>query len=308
MTNPHPTALPPPSPSTPSASEFQWAAARGAKWNRSLAGMEAMLAPVDAPLIRALRLDAACRIADLGCGGGATALQVLRMAPAGSTVHGFDLSPASIESARQRIPPGSSTIAFDTADLAVALPPTGPYDRLVSRFGVMFFPDEPAAFANLARWLAPGGRFAFAVWGPVSDNPWMKSVRDAVERVVAVPSAPGDAPGPFRHADAGRLLRLLDEAGLVDLQSQAWRGALPVGGERSAAQAADFALSSFASFGELLAQAGDEARQQAHRSLTAHFERHERDGAVWMDASVHLVTGTRAGGQSSARTTPAGPR
>jgi hypothetical protein len=45
-----------------------WAAARGDKWRAQLAGMEAMIMPVDKPLIRALHLDAPCRIADIGCG------------------------------------------------------------------------------------------------------------------------------------------------------------------------------------------------------------------------------------------------
>ena len=52
-----------------------------------------------------------------------------------------------------------------TADMATATATDGPYDRLASRFSVMFFDDPPAAFANLVRWLVPGGRFAFAVWG-----------------------------------------------------------------------------------------------------------------------------------------------
>lgn len=54
----------------PSASD--WAAERGEKWRDQLSGMEAMLAPVDKPLIEALRLDAPYRIADVGCGGGTT--------------------------------------------------------------------------------------------------------------------------------------------------------------------------------------------------------------------------------------------
>jgi hypothetical protein len=47
-----------------------WTAARGEKWRAQLTGMEAMFTPVDEPLIRALHLDAPCRIADIGCGGG----------------------------------------------------------------------------------------------------------------------------------------------------------------------------------------------------------------------------------------------
>ena len=59
--------------------------------------METMLTPVDEPLIRALSFDAPCRIVYIGCGGDGTTLEVLRRAPAGSVVQGFDRSPALID-------------------------------------------------------------------------------------------------------------------------------------------------------------------------------------------------------------------
>src|SRR5277367_7146533 len=89
-----------------------WSNARGEKWRTQLAGMEAMLAPVDEPLIHALNLDADYRIADIGCGGGGTTLEILRQAPAGSVVHGFDLSVVLIDSARRRKPPEEHAIDF----------------------------------------------------------------------------------------------------------------------------------------------------------------------------------------------------
>lgn len=60
-----------------------WAAARSEKWRRQLAGLEAMLAPIDAPLITALGLNAPVRVADVGCGSGATTIEVWRRAPSG---------------------------------------------------------------------------------------------------------------------------------------------------------------------------------------------------------------------------------
>jgi hypothetical protein len=74
-----------------------------------------------------------------------------------------------------------------------------------------------------------------------------------------------------------------------------WRGALPIGGGLPAAEAANFALASFSSFGELLAEAGDEALTDARQSLTARFPRHQQEGSVRMDASVHIFTGARLG-------------
>lgn len=275
---------------TPADSD--WAAARGEKWRAQLSLMEAMLQPVEAPLIQALALDLPYRIAEVGCGGGGTALSILNRAPAGSVVHGFDIAPTLIAAARIRARAEARPIAFEIADMATATPPAGAYERLVSRFGIMFFGDPPAAFANLAGWLAPGGRFAFAAWAKTAENPWFASVRDAVTEVVAIPPSDPEAPGPFRYAEADKLLQLLDRAGFKELAVRDWRGALPLGGLPAAA-AANFALAAFSSFSDLLAAAGGTAPSDARQSLTERFSRHEQDGVVRMDACVHLFTGAR---------------
>ena len=277
----------------PAASD--WAAARGEKWRAQLAGMEGMLKPVEEPLIGALHLDAPCRIADIGCGGGGTTLEIGRRAPAGSVVHGFDISPALIEVARARKQPGEHAIAFELADVGTAHAPAEPYDRLVSRFGIMFFDDPSAAFHNLAGWLTPGGRFAFAAWGGLAENPWMTSIREVVAAILDLPRPDPDAPGPFRYSVAEKLLTLLDGAGFGDLAVRDWRGRLPIGGGLRAVEAANFALTAFSSFGELLAEAGDEALDKARQSLAARLSAHEQDGAVRMDACVHIFTGVRPG-------------
>ncbi len=275
-----------------SPSAYDWVAARGEKWRAHVAPMEATLQPVNAPLIRALQLGAPLRIAEVGCGGGSTAIEVLRRAPEGTVVHGLDISPSLIELARSRVRPEERAIVFDVADMARAAPDE-PYDRLVSRFGVMFFDDPTAAFANLSRWLAPGGLFAFAVWGPPAENPWAASVRDVVADILPLPEADPEAPGPFRYADVTKLVALLETAGFGRLDVHDWRGALPIGGGLSPEQAAHFTLAAFSNFDELLAMAGDEALEEARRSVTAAFSRHQRDGAVHMDACVRIVTGTR---------------
>jgi SAM-dependent methyltransferase len=269
-----------------------WATARGEKWRSQLAGLEAMLRPIDEPLIRALDLSAPYRIADVGCGGGATTLEVWGCAPPGGVVHGFDVSPALVEVARSRMPSTDGTIAFEIADMGRAAPPDGPYHRLLSRFGIMFFDDPPAAFANLRRWLVPGGRFAFAVWGPVADNAWMTAIRRVVAEIVDLPPIDPASPGPFRYGDVTALLATLQAAGFVALDVTDWRGMLPIGDRLAAADAAHFALASFSSFAELLSDAGGDALPVARRALSERFAAHEQDGRVTMSARVHIVTGT----------------
>lgn len=273
---------------TANPASSDWATTRGDKWRAEVHGMESMLAPVNEPLIRALRLEAPCRIADVASGGGGTSLELLHRAPQGSVVHGFDISANLVALARSR----DANVVFEIADVATTTPPQA-YDRLVSRFGVMFFDQPSAAFANLVRWLVPGGHFAFATWGPQSENEWLSSVREIVSRIVEIPVADPEAPGPFRYARADKLLALLNGAGFRDVESHDWTGALPIGDGLTPAEAAHFALRAFSSLGELLAKAGDEAFAEAHQSVTDLFARHRVDGVVRMAACVHVFSGAR---------------
>jgi hypothetical protein len=91
---------------------------------------------------------------------------------------------------------------------------------------------------------------------------------------------------------ADKLLALLDQAGFDDLDVRDWRGEFLIGGGLPAAEAAHFALAS-SSVGGLLDEAGPEALDQARRALTERFSKHLQDGAVRMDACVHIVSGAR---------------
>ena len=53
---------------------------------------------------------------------------------------------------------------------------------LTSAFGVMFFGDPVAAFANMRRAACPGARMAFVCWRPLAENPLMEVPMNAVSR------------------------------------------------------------------------------------------------------------------------------
>lgn len=268
-----------------------WAGARGAKWLAQLDRMEAMLSPIDAPLIAAAALSGARRIADLACGGGGTTIALSAAADAEATVFGYDISPALVAFAAERaklLTPAPAFAVGDSANLAVE----EPFDRIVSRFGTMFFVDPAAAFANIATLLAPGGRFAFAVWGPPVDNRWMAIVRETVGELVELPTPPADAPGPMRYGDVAPLRVLLRDAGFRKVEVQDWRGTLAIGGGLDPRAAADFAIEGM-SVAQALSDQGQDVIDRAVASLAARFETHWADGAVRLPARVHLVSGGR---------------
>ncbi len=109
---------------------------------------------------------------------------------------------------------GVANIDWVRADAAThRFAPAG-FDLLISRFGVMFFGDPPAAFANLRRALRPGGRLVFVCWRGIGENPWMQvPLHAAYAHVPRLPKPEPGAPGPFAFADPARITGILVEAG-----------------------------------------------------------------------------------------------
>ena len=140
---------------------------------------------------------------------------------------GVDISEPMLAVARSRSPlPGGSIPAFRLADAQADDLGEAAFDGAFSRFGVMFFSDPVAAFANIRRGLKPGGRLAFVCWRPLAENPWMYVPVEAA-RPLLPPLPPSDpmAPGPFAFADATRIRAILTEAGFDPHRDHALRHA-----------------------------------------------------------------------------------
>ena len=158
------------------------------------------------------------RLADIGCGCGATTLELARRVGEGGAVLGVDISAPMLGVARERAAAaGLDQVRFLQADAQTY--GFEPVDGAFSRFGVMFFADPVAAFANIRKGLRPGGRMAFVCWRQLAENPWMTVPMSAVLPLLPAPPAapPPGGPGPFAFADRDRLAGILAGAGFADV-------------------------------------------------------------------------------------------
>ncbi len=193
-----------------------WNAVAGQTWARFQEQLDRQIEPLGREAIRVLAPRAGERILDIGCGCGQTTLALAALVGAAGQVVGADISAPMLDIARARaVPQGAAVLEFKQADAQVADFGAGGFDAAYSRFGVMFFCDPVAAFANIRKALRPGGRLAFVCWRPFAENVWMRAPQEAAAPFMP-PSPPADptAPGPFAFADAARLRSILGEAGL----------------------------------------------------------------------------------------------
>ena len=85
-------------------------------------------------------------------------------------------------------------------------------------FGIMFFSDPVAAFANVRRSMKPGGRLTLAVFRPASETLWPNAPLEAVRHLLPqIPVLGPEEPGPFSWADPTRVRRILEGAGFSEV-------------------------------------------------------------------------------------------
>jgi SAM-dependent methyltransferase len=104
-------------------------------------------------------------VLELAAGTGALTLAMLARLPE-AQVTATDLNVAMVDVGSARVPAAT----WQQAD-AMQLPfDDATFDVVACQFGVMFFPDRPAAYAEVARVLRPGGTFVFSTWGPLATH------------------------------------------------------------------------------------------------------------------------------------------
>ncbi|MDA8315886.1 MAG: class I SAM-dependent methyltransferase [Actinomycetota bacterium] len=204
-------------PAACSANEEQerfWNGVAGPLWVAAEEETERHTGPFGAAALVVAEPTAGEAALDVGCGCGATTIALATAVGAGGSVLGVDLSAAMLARAGERAAAnGMSQVRFRRADAQVADLGCGSFNLVFSRFGVMFFADPSAAFANLRRSLHPRGRMVFACWQAPSANPWMAVVNRGAARIFSLEPPSHDAPGPFALCDPDRLGAVLRAGG-----------------------------------------------------------------------------------------------
>jgi SAM-dependent methyltransferase len=207
-----------------------WNAIAGETWSRFNQLLDRQMEPLGREAMRALAPQGGERILDIGCGCGQTTMALAERVGVSGAVAGADISRPMLEVARGRpLPAGARQPEFREADAQSDALGEAVFDAAFSRFGVMFFADPVAAFANIRAALSPQGRLAFVCWRAYAENPWMRVPMEAAEPFIS-PPPPADptAPGPFAFADAHRVRGILEGVGFRDVTIAAFDA--PIGG------------------------------------------------------------------------------
>ncbi|MGX1096477.1 class I SAM-dependent methyltransferase [Amorphus sp. MBR-141] len=198
------TTAPDPAPATPAAVDQAalWNGPAGHAWVDAQDTLDRMFQGFETRIAEAVQQGRGAHVLDVGCGTGATTLAVARQVGERGAAVGVDLSAPMLARARERAAAAGLPATFEQADAGTHAFPPARFDRIVSRFGVMFFADPAAAFANLRAAARPGAALDAFAWRAPADNPFMTAAeRAAAPFLASMPARdpharPASSPSP----------------------------------------------------------------------------------------------------------------
>ena len=267
-----------------------WNGKVGETWARMQERMDRALTPVTAALLSLAAPQPGEDALDIGCGSGETTLALAGAVGDDGNATGVDISEPLLARARQRAQDMLSDADFINADAATHHDEIG-YDLIVSRFGVMFFDDPAAAFANIRALAAPGGRLCFACWQPPVENGWATFPLTALAALLPTQAlSDPHAPGPFAFADPERVHAILAGAGWSDIVFHAVPFTMVIGeGDEPVAAAVVFNLR-IGPAARAIRDAGRDIEPAARNILATALAGFAVDGVIGLPGAVWLVS------------------
>jgi SAM-dependent methyltransferase len=263
-----------------------WNDGSGKAWVDLQPILDEALAPFERLLVDAGYPGEGGSVLDVGCGAGATTLAMARRVGDLGRCVGLDISEPLVALATSRAQAERMANAeFIAADAQTYAFEPRRFDAVVSRFGVMFFGDPVAAFANIRQAAKPGARLAFFAWRSPAENDFMTTAaRAAAPFLPPMPAPDPNAPGQFAFADGARVKRILAASGWSSIEIEP----ADVPREISESDLMTY-VTRLGPVGAALREVDPATAERIVAALPQAFAAFRRDGAVRFNAACWLV-------------------
>jgi len=238
----------------------QWEDAADA-WHRWGPILESWLGDATDSMIDAAGIGDGSHVLDVAAGAGGQTLAAARRAGSTGRVVATDISPTILTfAAKVAAEAGLTNIETVEADgEALEELAPGSFDAVISRVGLIYFPDQQAALQGMRRALRPGGRIAVVVYSTPERNEFFSLPVSIIRERAQLPAPAPGQPGPFSLGGPGALEATLRQAGFDDVGVKAVPSPLRLA---SAADCVRFERESFGALHQMLAGV-DEAGREA---------------------------------------------
>lgn len=167
------------------------------------------------PVADVARVHPGDHVLDVACGTGVVALELQRRVGASGRVVGLDINPGMLSVARSK----SDKIVWREGDVERLPHQAEEFDAVTCQFGLMFFPDQAKAIAEMLRVLKPGGRLVLSVWDGLASSPGYDDMVRLLDDLFGKKVADAMR-APFVLGDRHRFNQVLRNGGAKNIEIQ----------------------------------------------------------------------------------------
>lgn len=263
-----------------------WNGDAGRAWVELQQLVEHMFKPIEAVLVQQILSDDNQTVLDVGCGTGSTSLAVSRQLGTKGHCLGIDISEQMIAAARASAAREGLSTSFICEDAQRYAFEPASFDRIISRFGVMFFDDFVGAFKNLRYAARENAELRFIAWRSPEENPFMTTAERAAKVLLPhIPARQPDEPGQFAFARQERVFDILQQSGWAQINIEA----LDVPCSFPEEELVHY-LTRMGPLGRILQQEDEQTRKKVIETVRVAFDRYVHGGDVRFIAACWKVS------------------
>ena len=257
----------------------QWESAAEA-WHRWGPALEDWLGHATDLMLDAAGVTNGSRVLDVAAGAGGQTIAAARRAGQDGAVVATDISPTILTyAAKLAADAGLANVETREADgEALDTFAQGSFDAVISRLGLIYFPDQHRALTGMRHVLRDGGRMAAIVYSTPDRNEFFSVPVSIIRERAQLPAPQPGQPGPFSLGAPGVLETALRDAGFTDVRVESVPAPLRM---PTAAECVRFERESFGALHQMLAGVPDADRPAVWAEIEAALGRFETvDGFV----------------------------
>ena len=254
----------------------QWDGAAQA-WHEWGPLLSRWLGPATEIMLDMAGVGAGSRVLDVAAGAGEQSLAAARRVGKTGSVLATDLSPVILEYAKS----SARLAGLDNLETQVAdgenldEVEAGPFDAVISRVGLIYFPDQQKALGGMRDQLNDDGKIGAMVYSTADRNGFFSIPVSIIRRRAQLPPPLPGQPGPFSLGDKDVLRKTLTDAGFRNVEIETVDAPVRLG---SAAECLQFEQESFGALHQMLSGLSASEQDDAWDEIEAALSEFERDG------------------------------
>ena len=165
-----------------------------------------------------------------------------------------------------------------------------PFDAVISRVGLIYFPDQQKALTGMKQQLRVEGKVAAMVYSTAEQNPFFSIPVSIIRRRANLPPPLPGQPGPFSLGAEGSLEKAFSQAGFRNIEVEAIKAPVRVS---SAAECLQFEQESFGALHQMLSGLSDAEQDEAWNEIEEALGQFESNGQFEGPCEMLVAVGTK---------------